>query len=47
MGQATIAATTVFESLRPDIVVVLGDRYEILYRFTAVGMSIPLAYPWG
>ncbi|MDG2348943.1 MAG: UDP-N-acetylglucosamine 2-epimerase [Gammaproteobacteria bacterium] len=48
MGQATIAATTVFESLRPDIVVVLGDRYEILsIALAAAGMRIPLAHIHG
>ena len=48
MGQATIAATTVFESSRPDIVVILGDRYEILsIALAAVGMRIPLAHIHG
>ena len=48
MGQATIAATIAFESLRPDIVVILGDRYEILsIALAAVGMRIPLAHIHG
>jgi GDP/UDP-N,N'-diacetylbacillosamine 2-epimerase (hydrolysing) len=42
MGLGVIGFAKVFERLRPDIVVVLGDRFEI---FSAVCAAVPLNIP--
>lgn len=48
IGLATIGFADVFDRLRPDIVVVLGDRYEILAAAQAALVArIPLAHVHG
>jgi len=45
MGLAMIGFADVFERLMPDIIVVLGDRFEILaVAQTALVMNIPIAH---
>jgi len=45
MGICAIGIADVFERLKPDIIVVLGDRYELLpICSTALVMSIPIAH---
>ena len=48
MGLAQISFAETFEELRPDIIVVLGDRYEI-FSAVAAGMiaRIPIAHIHG
>src|SRR5208283_551164 len=48
MGIALIGFADAFASLQPDLVVVLGDRYEILAAATAAMVArIPLAHLHG
>lgn len=48
MGLAQISFAEVFEELKPDIVVVLGDRYEIFSAVTAAMISrLPIAHLHG
>src|SRR5690606_40803473 len=48
IGLATIGFADAFERLRPDIVVVLGDRYEVLAAAQAALVAqIPLAHIHG
>lgn len=42
MGLAMISFSDVFERIKPDIIVVLGDRYEI---FSAVSSALPFRIP--
>jgi len=45
MGLCSIGISEAFESLQPDLVVVLGDRYELLpICSTALIMGIPIAH---
>lgn len=45
MGIATMGFAQAFDELRPDILIVLGDRYEILaVAATALVMKIPVAH---
>jgi len=45
MGRATVAAAEAFARLRPDLLVVLGDRYEtIAVALAAVAARIPIAH---
>jgi len=45
MGQCMIGLSTAFEKLKPDILVLLGDRYELLaIAGTALVMNIPVAH---
>ena len=45
MGRCMIGMGNVFEKLQPDLVVVLGDRYELLpICSTALVMNIPIAH---
>lgn len=45
MGLCSISISKAFEKLKPDLVVVLGDRYELLsVCSTAVVMNIPIAH---
>jgi UDP-hydrolysing UDP-N-acetyl-D-glucosamine 2-epimerase len=45
MGNCMIGISKAFERLNPDIVVILGDRYEILaFAGTALVMNIPIAH---
>ncbi|WP_146552421.1 MULTISPECIES: UDP-N-acetylglucosamine 2-epimerase [Rummeliibacillus] len=45
MGLATIGFATAFQHLKPDLVVILGDRYEMLaVAQTALIMHIPIAH---
>ena len=48
MGLGTIGFADAFERLKPDIVVLLGDRYEMLSAAqTAMVMKIPIAHIHG
>lgn len=48
LGLATIRLTEAFDRLRPDIVVVLGDRYEALAAAqSAMMLNIPIAHIHG
>ncbi|GIQ62821.1 hypothetical protein PACILC2_13890 [Paenibacillus cisolokensis] len=48
MGVGLIGFADVFERLRPDIVVVLGDRYEIMVAAQAAMVArIPIAHLHG
>ena len=48
MGRGLIGFADVFEKMRPDLVVVLGDRYEIFVAATAALMAcIPIAHIHG
>lgn len=48
MGRAVIGCAEAFAALRPDIVVVLGDRYEILAAASAATVAnIPVAHLHG
>lgn len=48
MGLATIGFATVFERLLPDLLIILGDRYEMLaVAQTALIMQIPIAHIHG
>ena len=48
MGLAQISFAEAYEELRPDIVVVLGDRYEIFSAVSAAMISrIPVAHLHG
>jgi GDP/UDP-N,N'-diacetylbacillosamine 2-epimerase (hydrolysing) len=48
IGLGTISFSEVFERLNPDVVVVLGDRYEIFAACTAAMISrIPIAHCHG
>ena len=48
MGQAVTGFATAFESLAPQVIVVLGDRYEILAAASAAAvMCIPVAHLHG
>lgn len=48
MGLATIAAADAFKRMAPDIVVLLGDRFEILaFAQAAMMMHIPVAHIHG
>lgn len=48
MGLAQISFAEAYEELRPDIIVVLGDRFEILSAATAAMISrIPIAHIHG
>tara|TARA_Y100000385_G_C13107308_1_gene648989 strand:+ start:1986 stop:3149 length:1164 start_codon:yes stop_codon:yes gene_type:complete len=48
MGLAQISLTKTFKDLKPDIIVVLGDRYEIFSAATAAMISrIPIAHIHG
>ncbi|GBF48812.1 UDP-N-acetyl-D-glucosamine 2-epimerase, UDP-hydrolysing [Leptospira ryugenii] len=48
MGLATISASECFEELKPDILILLGDRYEILsFASAAVVARIPIAHIHG
>jgi GDP/UDP-N,N'-diacetylbacillosamine 2-epimerase (hydrolysing) len=48
MGRGTIGFADAFEALRPDLVVVLGDRYEILAAVSAATVCrIPVAHLHG
>lgn len=48
VGRATIGFADAFERLRPDLVLVLGDRYEILAAAQAAALArIPLAHLHG
>ena len=45
MGRCSIAMAQAFEQLRPDLLVVLGDRYELLpVCSSALVMNIPIAH---
>lgn len=45
MGRCTVGMADAFEILRPDLVVVLGDRYELLSICSAaLVMGIPIAH---
>ncbi|MCQ2200479.1 MAG: UDP-N-acetylglucosamine 2-epimerase [Bacteroidales bacterium] len=45
MGLCCLSITEHFERLKPDVIVVLGDRYELLpICSTAVVMNIPIAH---
>ncbi len=45
LGLAVIGFSTAFEKLQPDLILVLGDRYEILAAAeTALVMQIPVAH---
>ena len=39
-----IDLATIFDSLRPDIVVVVGDRFDVLAPAIADLMNIPVAH---
>jgi len=48
MGETTQAAAGAFDSLKPDIALVLGDRHEMLAAaMAAVPLNIPLAHIHG
>jgi GDP/UDP-N,N'-diacetylbacillosamine 2-epimerase (hydrolysing) len=48
MGQAMIGFADAFEALRPELIVVLGDRYEILAAASAAALAcIPVAHLHG
>jgi GDP/UDP-N,N'-diacetylbacillosamine 2-epimerase (hydrolysing) len=48
MGVLMISLAQAFERLKPDILVILGDRYEVLAAAsTAVVMNIPIAHLCG
>ncbi|MGG0655032.1 UDP-N-acetylglucosamine 2-epimerase [Rummeliibacillus pycnus] len=48
MGLATIGFATAFERLLPDLLIILGDRYEMLaVAQTALIMQIPIAHVHG
>ena len=48
MGSAQISFAETYEELRPDIIVVLGDRYEIFSAVTAAMIArIPVAHLHG
>lgn len=48
MGLATIDFATAFQRLKPDLIIVLGDRYEMLaVAQTALILQIPLAHIHG
>jgi len=48
MGLATIGFADVFERLKPDLIVILGDRFEMLaIAQTALIMQIPIAHIHG
>ncbi len=48
VGLATIGFADAFEDLKPDLIVVLGDRYEILAAVTAALLyKIPVAHLHG
>jgi GDP/UDP-N,N'-diacetylbacillosamine 2-epimerase (hydrolysing) len=48
VGRATIGFARAFSNLNPDIVVVLGDRYEMLAAASAATlMGIPIAHLYG
>jgi UDP-N-acetylglucosamine 2-epimerase (non-hydrolysing)/GDP/UDP-N,N'-diacetylbacillosamine 2-epimerase (hydrolysing) len=48
MGLGTIGFADVFEDLRPDIVLILGDRYEMLVAAqVALIYKIPIAHLYG
>ncbi|MFT7860920.1 MAG: UDP-N-acetylglucosamine 2-epimerase [Sulfurimonas sp.] len=48
MGDLQIALTDVFSDLSPDIIVILGDRYEMLsVASTALMLQIPIAHIHG
>lgn len=48
MGLATIEFATVFQRLNPDLVIVLGDRFEMLaVAQTALILQIPIAHIHG
>ena len=45
MGQCSIGIAKAFERLKPDLIIVLGDRYELLsVCSSAVVMNIPIAH---
>lgn len=45
MGMLMIQLSQTFERLKPDMLLILGDRYEILAAVsTAMGMNIPIAH---
>lgn len=45
MGLAVLGFATAFEKLKPDMIMILGDRYEILSAAqTALVMQIPIAH---
>lgn len=45
MGDLIIKLTPIFDKLKPDIVILFGDRYEMLASAcVAVGMHIPIAH---
>lgn len=48
LGETTTAFTDVLDALRPDILLVLGDRFEVLAAsLAATGLSIPIAHLHG
>lgn len=48
LGLATIGFTTAFRRLSPDLIIILGDRYEMLaVAQTALIMQIPIAHIHG
>jgi len=48
MGQAQIGFADAFETLKPDIIVILGDRYEMLAAASAALLfKIPIAHLYG
>lgn len=48
MGLAMISFADYFEKLRPDVLIVLGDRYETLaVAITAMNQRIPIAHLYG
>lgn len=48
LGRATTAFVEAFLRLKPDLLVVLGDRYELLAACTAaVGLRLPIAHIHG
>jgi UDP-hydrolysing UDP-N-acetyl-D-glucosamine 2-epimerase len=48
MGKATVGFTECFDQLKPDLIVVLGDRFEILSAAqVALPMRIPVAHIHG
>jgi UDP-N-acetylglucosamine 2-epimerase len=45
MGLAMITASDVFKRLKPDLLIILGDRYEMMALATsAYLMNIPIAH---
>ena len=47
-GLAVIELTTIFSSLKPDIILTIADRYETLpIAMASTYMNIPLAHTQG